>query len=548
MTRFYSFFICLLAITTSTFSQNTLEIRNNKLRVFLRSNGALLPSSGIHGFDYEQDGEFIPLIHFSGLWLGARDAGGNLIFNSTHQGGRPGPVSTTPGFNKAWRVTAAQIAAHRQDFEDNGTIDNPVSEVFAWPGAGNPHFFDYNGFELPQNNMADLATFRDENGDSLYDPESGDYPVLAIHNCNLPIIPAEMNWTVFSLLEGMGSHPLEIALNVFYFDCEEMNPLKNTVFTYYRIIDRADFAAPLPVTRWGLFTDGDLGCPLDDYVGTFPERAAAYFYNADNLDEDCVIVQGFGPNPPALGIDIYRGPVGSMAQSLSLESAITFFNPNFGSFPPGTTDPVTFAEYFNYLQGKWRDGSPLAVGGIGYGGTEPASFAFPGLPDQEGGWTEWEAGNGQGDRRVLMSFEPFEMLPGDVNEFITGYTVYRGGENHLDQAEGLRDQMDVLQAYFGNCLQVNSDIPELPPCTPVMTGTDAVAKDINLTVIPNPARDAAFVKTDAAIERIILFDARGRQVLSSRDESLALHSVPAGLYFVHISTDQGVAVRKLAVE
>ena len=547
MTRIYTFVICLLALATIGNSQNTLEIRNNNLRVFLQSNGALLPDSGIHGFDYEQDGEFIPLIHYTGLWLGARDANGNASLAQTQQGGRPGPLNTTPGFDKAWQVDAAEIASHRQDFEDNGVIDNPIPKVFAWPGIGNPHFFDYNGFELPQDFTVGLAPYWDENGDGDYNPENGDYPVLAIRGCNLPIIPTQMNWTIFTVQEA-ASHPLEISLNVFYFDCEEMNPLQESIFTYYKITDRADFAAPLPEARWGLFTDGDLGCPIDDYVGTFPERSAAYFYNADNEDEDCIIVQGFGASPPAMGIDIYRGPLDNMAQNLSVSSSITFFNPNFGSFPPGVTDPNTPEQYYNYLQGKWRDGSPLTVGGIGYNGTEPASFAFPGLPEQENGWTEWEAGNGQGDRRVLMNFDAFELFPGAVNEFIAGYTVYRDGEDNLGQAEGLRDQLDVLQAYFDNCLQVNSDIPELPPCTPLMTDISPINKEIKLDIVPNPARGAAFVKTEAAIRRVVIYDATGRSVLSSDSGQIQLASLPTGLYFVHIHTDEGTAVRKLAVE
>ncbi len=547
MTRIYTFLICSLTIITNAASQNTLVVRNNNLRVFMRSNGALLPSSGIHGFDYEQDGRFVPLIHYTGLWLGAKDADGNLLFASTQQGGRPGPWSTPSGFNKAWRVTAAQIAAHRQDFEEDGLIDNPIEEVFAWPGRGNPNFFSYNGFELPQGQDENLAPFWDENGDGRYDPQSGDYPVLAIRGCNLPIIPSEMNWTIFTLLEAT-AHPLEISLNLFYFDCQEMNPLRESVFTYYRVINRADFAAPLPEARWGLFTDGDLGCPLDDYIGSFPERASAYFYNADNNDEDCLGISGFGANPPALGIDIYRGPLGNMAQELSLSGAIPFFNPSFGSFPPGSTDPNIAPEFFNYLQGKWRDGNPLTVGGIGYGGSEPASFAFPGLPEQENGWTEWEAGNNEGDRRIVMSFEPFELFPGAVNEFIVGYTVHREGEGHLDQAAGLRGQLDMLQAYFDNCLLANSDIPELPPCTPLMTETRAITKGISLDIIPNPAREVAFVKTEAVIERIVLFDARGRQVLSSGDANIELGQLPSGLYFVQARTNKGMAVRKLVVE
>lgn len=530
------------------YGQNAVEIRNNNLRVFLKSNGALLPSSGIHGFDYEQNGEFIPLIHFTGLWLGAKDEGGNLRFAHTQQGGRPGLWNTTSEFQKVWQVNASQIAALRQDFEDDGVIDDPVAEIFAWPGRGNPHFFDYNGFELPPDNTAGLAPFWDENGDGLYDPNDGDYPVLAIRGCEAPIIPTQMNWVAFTVLENT-DHPLEISLNVFYFDCEEANPLQESIFTHYKVIDRAAAGTPaLPEVRWGHFTDGDLGCPLDDYVGIFPERSAAYFYNADNQDEDCVIVQGFGANPPALGIDIYRGPIGSSLQEQPQSGGITFFNPSFGSFPPGATDPNLATEYFNYLQGKWRDGSPLTVGGIGYGGSEPAAFAFPGLPEQENGWTEWEAGNGEGDRRVLLNFEPFELVPGAVNELIAGYTVHSDGTDNLDQAAGLRDQLDVLQAYFDHCLQSNSDIPELPPCTPLMTATRPLAQEINLDIAPNPARDVVQVITDVSILSIELFDARGRMVSSSGEAEIALGHLPRGLYFIHIRTRQGIAVRKLIVE
>ncbi|MCO6490364.1 MAG: T9SS type A sorting domain-containing protein [Phaeodactylibacter sp.] len=547
MARFYASFVLLLAITGAAAGQNVLEIRNNNLRIFLRSDGALLPPAGIHGFDYElPDGTFAPLIHYTGLWLGAHDGGGNLYYATTHQGGNPGPFNAPPGFDKAWQVTAAQIAAHRQDFED-GQINTPIPAVYAWPGRGNPRFFEYNGFELPSGLSGGLAPFWDEDGDGIYNPSNGDYPVLEIRNCNLPIIPTQMNWTVFTLSAGAG-HPLEISLNVFYFDCAEANPLRESIFTHYKITDRADFAGPLTETRWGLFTDADLGCPLDDYIGSFPERASAYVYNADDNDENCFGLSGFGANPPALGIDVYRGPLGTMAQEVPLASIIPFFNPTIGSFPPGVTDPNTLPEYFNYLQGNWRDGSPLTEGGIGYGGSEPAAFAFPGLPEQNGGWTEWEAGNPEGDRRVVMSFDAFELFPGAVNEFIAGYSVYREGENHLAQAAGLRDQLDLLQAYFDNCLQVNADIPELPPCTEVMTGLGEPTRDIELAILPNPAQGIAYVKTEAAIKRIVLFDATGRQALIAEGGVLDLSRLPPGLYFAHVRTNEGIAVRKLVVD
>ena len=48
--------------------------------------------------------------------------------------------------------------------------------------------------------------------------------------------------------------------------------------------------------------------------------------------------------------------------------------------PMGATQPVWANEYCNYLTGRWRDGTPLTIGGIGYNpnGANPLTrYAFP---------------------------------------------------------------------------------------------------------------------------------------------------------------------------
>jgi hypothetical protein len=132
----------------------------------------------------------------------------------------------------------------------------------------------------------------------------------------------------------------------------------------------------------------------------------------------------FGTQPPVLGISALRGPLDTDSlgvQAAPLSSFMYFNNPSVGSPPPATTDPMNAMQFYNYLQGNWRDGSPLTEGGIGYGGSMPADFIFPGLPQQPGGWTEHEAQNPPGDRRLLLSYGPFSLWPGGVNEMITAY-------------------------------------------------------------------------------------------------------------------------------
>ena len=48
------------------------------------------------------------------------------------------------------------------------------------------------------------------------------------------------------------------------------------------------------------------------------------------------------------------------------------------------TLPTQQAHFVNYLQGAWKDGTPLTYSGTGLGGTINAAFAFPGNSDPTG--------------------------------------------------------------------------------------------------------------------------------------------------------------------
>jgi hypothetical protein len=549
-----------LTLTLSSYSQETIEVQNNRLRASLSSNGALANSNDQSWLSYEQDGDLISLVYQAGLWLGGINEEGNLFVADTRDGGLPGPQLEFPGsgqteiipYNKVWTVTAEEIADHIADFEDNGVIDNPQVAVFGWPGRGNPFFNDYYPDIVLNQTTVQYAQFLDVNGTATYEPDQGEYPILGIRGCyeGIPIIPTAMHWTMFSILDSnTDSVIIDVAMTLFYFGCEEEeHPLSNTMFVQYTLFNGLKSHTDVYL---GQFLDPDLGCPFDDYSGSFPERHTAYVYNADNNDEACNDLPGFGENPPVFAADVYRGPLNIANDTIvesPLSSIISFNNGSINNPSPATADPNNVSEYYNYLQGLWRDGSPLTIGGDGYDGDEETSFSFPGLPEENGQWTEFQENNTPGDRRLLLNFGPFNLVPGAVNEFISSFSVYAGEGNHIEKVTATRDQIDELQAYFDYCFDIENAVG-LPPCTLVLTDIeDQQLPHESILLFPNPANEKVEIRAEKPVSRVWIVNATGQQLYHGVDTTINVAHLPVGIYFVGIEIDGKVNTQKLVIK
>ena len=81
---------------------------------------------------------------------------------------------------------------------------------------------------------------------------------------------------------------------------------------------------------------------------------------------------------------------------------------------PGMTDPSTATEFYNYLTGRWRDGTPFTFGGSGYepGSRRNTNFAFPDAPNNPAGWSMCSANLPCGDRRTIQASGPFQIETG----------------------------------------------------------------------------------------------------------------------------------------
>ena len=105
-----------------------------------------------------------------------------------------------------------------------------------------------------------------------------------------------------------------------------------------------------------------------------------------------------------------------------------YYNNDFSN----TGNPNNATDYYNYLDGIWKDGSYLFYGGTGYqtASHDTCDFMFPGDSDPKHygtkgvdpgfDWSEVEpepgaSPNNPSDRRFLQSAGKFTLQPGAIN-------------------------------------------------------------------------------------------------------------------------------------
>ena len=113
----------------------------------------------------------------------------------------------------------------------------------------------------------------------------GEYPT-APYDSNL--IPEILAWTVINdladLHEETNGNPLhiEVQYSLWTYQCFENPLLENTLFTEHKIINKS--GQELDSVFVGFFTDFDIGCWDDDFIGSIPSQNSFFAYNADDFD------------------------------------------------------------------------------------------------------------------------------------------------------------------------------------------------------------------------------------------------------------------------
>lgn len=442
----------------------------------------------------------VSAIFAAGIWLGGFDPGGNLkVACQTYgnNGGNsdywPGPLSATEGvtdaetcanWDKHFEVKGSDIQVHLALWEAAQNGGQPYTEadipasVKGWPGRGNPHFSQMHGFDLPDSDQG-LAGFFDQDGDGVYRPLSGDFPTLEIVACDVPQFPDQMVFWIYNDEGGGAIHGetygtpihMEIQATAFAFSTEDQ--LNDMTFQRHKFINRAQ--EDIDSMFIGLWMDADLGCHLDDYIGCDPDRDFAYYYNVDDEDGQpgitCDGVDTYGYNIPALGIDILRGPINEFDQELGMSSFVYHYN-SITTGHSGGYDPNTDIEFYRFLSGTWKNGTPLTFGGDGYDpiSTNYTKYVYPSAPNDPNGWSmckpgpEYPNGLTSYDLRTVQSCGSFLLQPGAVNEIVYGVVFAPNINYPCPDLTRLFAADDLAQDYFDNCFNPSAQLagPDAP--------------------------------------------------------------------------------------
>lgn len=471
----------------SATSRTTLEINN--VRTILLNGGDMWwdltdARFEVPKIDPPGSSPSINSLFAGAVWLGGIDAGGNLkIAAQTYrQSGNdfwPGPldatatinVQTCEDYDRHWVVYGEEIDAFRQEsFPNCSDCKDKYPSIFEWPGKGN---FDAKGKgDVSLTVLDELAPYSDENGNGVYDPANGDYPVInsnpACGSVDAGIYADQMIFWVYNdkgnIHTETGGQAIGVQVGALAFAFKTSDEVNNMTFYRYDIINKGN--VPIGDFYMGQWVDADLGCFNNDYVGCDTSLSLGFVYNGLSTDPDCA-TKGYGVSVPIIGVDYFEGPfsgrtVGGQPEKLGMTTFLYYSN-DFTT----TGNPETSINYYNYMAGFWKDGSPFTSDRCnGYGGSVPTKFMFPGQPGGPAfpaSWSECSCNNPAADRRWMQASGPFILQPGARNYITVGTVWVRQGSQSSCAADiDLLRSADIkAQALFNNCFKL-VDGPDAP--------------------------------------------------------------------------------------
>lgn len=512
------------------------------------------------------------------FWIAGRNAATNqahLAAERYRQLGRDffaGPVSVQYDslydrkWGRVWKLSTAQINYHLANYTAAGYT--PIPDIADWPAHG----------DTTLGQLWQMAPFHDSNSNGRYEPLLGDYP----------LIRGDMSlFFVFNDARGLhtetGGLPLGVEVHgmAYGFNHPSDSMMYNTILLHYDVYNRSTYNY---ADVWmGIWNDFDLGFAFDDYIQTDVKNSASFCFNGTAVDGNGQ-PEAYGSNPPAFGMQILGGPYMD-PDSLDNPNKDAFGNPlcdvslngsNFGDTiidnerlgmsravynqnigaPSYMTDPVTSAEYINYMQGIWKDLTPMLYGGNGHpstGAYGPACrYIFPGDSDSclfgTGGvqpngpvnWTEVTAGNQSHDRRTLSSCGPVTFNAGSRHELDLAFVFARDLVHNKP--------VDTLVSWFGRLKGTFQYNPGMfDPTLEVRSVT--IPAGSSMLLFPNPSSHQITIRglgiQKPCNYRILNLSGQITETgYISNGESIHIAHHPAGVYFLQVQTQTGWISRK----
>ena len=339
-----------------------------------------------------------------------------------------------------------------------------------------------------------LAPYYDANGDGLYSPMQGDYPVI------------RGDYAIYSIVNDDQIHPsgadrigVEMHL-MFYQYADSTEAINSTTFVHARLFNRG--TQTLFDFHVGSMVDYDLGNYADDYVGCEQARNLSYCYNSDLNDETNSGLPGYGEYPPAIGVRYLNQ---------TLFNHLSFNNQGVNN--PNPNSPNQMEHIFS---GYDHTGAPI----LDPNG-QTTSFMYNDI--SANGWNEFApTTNPGGDRRTIISIEPRIFMPND--DFCVDFAIiyatnadssFTGSVLHLQEvSDDIQDFYDS-KTYACNDASLGVNDPALPA----------------VNVYPNPATTVLHLEGTTGIPfRILSADGKIVATGTGKETSVNIDELNSGYY------------------
>lgn len=462
-------------------------------------------------------------IYTASLWMSALDASQNLHcaaqrYNFTGPEFYDGPLVANYDsaydnfYTRVFKITRSQIVHH----QSLGTVVIPSqidSAILFWPGKGNPYVAA--NYRVTIGNR--LAPFVDLNGDGIYNPKHGDYPDICGEEAVFFVFNDdrgphnETGGTKLGVeVRGLAEAYVDYGANRF-----EKQAINNTVFVNYEVENKS--ANNYNGFYFGMYEDPDLGCYLNDRIGSDTTRNLMFTYN-DGIDPPCGAgVKGYAPLHVATGTKLLKRDFSIIRYSSGI------------SRPPNQD---VCSDFRNALTGV----------------NDTTKFIFPGDPNNPNDWTDLTSGLSGGDRRMMGSTNAGDWGIGEIKVFDYAFvTSYDSTATHLTIVDTLKRDADIIQQFYNN---------SIVPCRAthvIPLGLNEAGKEtLQVSVYPNPSSSLLFIETENNMDVAELTDMLGRTVITKTADakklSLNVSGLSHGVYLLRVKAGSKTAVKKVVVE
>jgi hypothetical protein len=335
-------------------------------------------------------------------------------------------------------------------------------------------------------------------------------------------------------------------------------------------------------TYFTLFNDGDLGYPIDDYIGCDTSLQLGITYNGENMDGTGQGVS-YGLDPPAVGIEFLSTPFNhniNPPHTVGMTSCVYVNNASI-PIPLCEKDPLGDPPgAYNFMKGVKKDATPWVIP-PGGNASYVRKFTYTGNVETGQGWTEGSPGgdivgsvqncggpgiftgniivvNPFGDRRILLSSgeENLTVNPGDTQTIAIGQMVARGS-NNLNSVTHLKTLAYFVKNFYINLFGIKQISSEIPVSYSLFQN------------YPNPFNPSTKIKFEIPLStgapagrgmsvRLMVYDILGREVTTLVNDQLnpGTYEVefdgtdyPSGIYFYKLITpDHSEAMRMVLLK